>query len=90
MSALRSNQAVLVNVWNDMADAWSEEEACATDEAAPNTGVFARRLPRDSYTHERPLLAATLDLHAEDLADLGASGEEQSALSVHLRLTFRP
>jgi hypothetical protein len=90
MSALRSNQAVLINVWNDMADAWSEEEACASDEGAPNTGVFARRLPRDSYTHERPLLAATLDLHADDLRDRGASTEDESALSVYLRLTLRP
>jgi hypothetical protein len=89
MSALRKVQPVLVHVWNDMADAWSEEESFAGDDA-PNTGVFARRPPRDSYTHERPLIAATLDLHAEHLCDLSASLDDEDALAIHLRLTLRP
>lgn len=86
MSAARNTQhAVLVNVWNDMADAWSEEETCANDEGGPQTGVFMRA-PRDSYTHERPLLTVSLDLNADDLSDFGNVDE----LSVHLRLTVRP
>lgn len=84
MSALR-----LVNVWNDLADAWSEE-AQADADSAPNTGVFARRPLRDSYTHARPLLAAVFDFHAEDLTDISSSHEAEGTREIHLRPTLRP
>jgi hypothetical protein len=85
MSTRRQNQAELVCVWNDLVSAWSEEGAESEENASVETGVFARRPPRDSYTQERPLLSASWDVHADDLLDEGAAGND-----IHLLRTLRP
>jgi hypothetical protein len=47
----------------------------------------ANRPPRDSYTHERPLISARLDIYADDLIEISSSDE---SLHIHLRPTVRP
>jgi hypothetical protein len=87
MSKRRHNQAESVTVWNDLVSGWSEDES-ENDNSAPGTGVFARRLPRDSYTHETPLLSASWDLHAEDLIEVDLPEDDEQR--VHLLPTVRP
>ena len=87
MSARRHNQAELVCVWNDLVSAWSEDGA--DEESGPETGVFSRRPPRDSYTHERPLLSTSWDLHGEDLIEVSEWDGDEST-RIHLLPTVRP
>jgi hypothetical protein len=86
MSSHRRNQAHLLNVWNDFVDGWSDEASEGDDSQQSSTGV--RRALRDSYTHERPMIAASLDLHAEDLLELPLL--EDPCAPIHFRRTLRP
>jgi hypothetical protein len=86
MSARRQNQAELLNTWNEAVGDWSEEEI--GQDNGPETGVFARRVPKDSYTHEKPLLSASWVFHAADLLEVDAPDEDGKL--VHLLPTLRP
>lgn len=81
MSAQRRNRTDLVNVWNDLVGMWSAEVPSAQEDAS--------RPARDSYTYERPLLTAALDMHAADLIEFSSVDEEDGVL-IHLRPTVRP
>lgn len=85
MSAHRRNEVVLLHA------AWMEE-AFEDDGEASDTQVLARRAPRDSYTHDRPMLSASLDLpahYAMDLEDLNPLLDDESRL-FHSQPTVRP
>jgi hypothetical protein len=81
MSAQRRNRTDLLDVWNDLVGMWSAEVPSAQDEA--------NRPARDSYTYERPVLSATLDLHAADLIEFSSLDGDDGVL-IHLRPTVRP
>ncbi len=86
MSACRQNRAELVNVWNEAVGDWSEEEIGENN--GPETGVFVRRVPKDSYTQEKPLLSASWTFHAADLIEVDAPDEDGKL--VHILPTLRP
>jgi hypothetical protein len=46
------------------------------------------RVPKDSYTHEKPLLSASWVFHAADLIEVDAA-DDDGAL-VHILPTLRP
>lgn len=86
MSARRHNQAE-VCVWNELVGEWADEGT--NEECGPETGVFARRVPKDSYTHERPLLSASWTFLAADLIEIDSVDADEDGV-VHLLPTLRP
>jgi hypothetical protein len=50
----RHEESFLVNSWI--------EEALASEDAESDAKVVAKRATRDSYSYDRPLLSATLDV----------------------------
>ena len=87
MSARHHNEALcLVDAWFDGA-----VESHDGYDSINDTGVM-KRPQRDSYTHERPLLAASLELRPSIAADLLEPDAmlEDDALSIHARPTLRP
>jgi hypothetical protein len=88
MSARHHNEALcLVDAWFDGA----VENDDSRYDSINDTGVM-KRPQRDSYTQERPLLAASLELRpsiAADLLEPDALVADDS-LSIHVRPTLRP
>lgn len=77
MSAQRRNRIDLLNVWNEMVGT-SDAEAFGEGHSRP---------PRDSYTHERPMISARIDFYAADLIDFT---QDEDGVLIHLRPTLRP
>lgn len=87
MSA-RSHKQAEVCVWNELVGEWADEET--SEDGGPETGVFARRVPKDSYTHEKPLLSASWTFLAADLIEIDAVDADEDGKLVHLLPTLRP
>lgn len=77
MSAQRRNRTDLLNVWNEMVGMSGAEYAEGQS-----------RPPRDSYTHERPLISGRIDFYAADLIDFDQA--DGDGVFIHLRPTLRP
>jgi hypothetical protein len=82
MSAKRRDRTDLLNVWNDLVGMWTSESLDLCESAQDAT-----RPARDSYTHERPLISARLDVYADDLIEVNSLDD---STPIYLRPTLRP
>lgn len=75
-----------------LVDSWIEE-ALFSDDSVSNTGIIAKRVGRDSYTQDRPLLSLSLVPHTEhpsELKELSPILESESAELTEWLNAFEP
>ena len=78
MQSRRRNEASLIAAWLD--EEYEHSLSCIQPKS--------QRAPRDSYTHERPLLCIPFELPETLLADLDEAVDDERW--VHLQPTLRP
>jgi hypothetical protein len=75
-----------------LVDSWIEE-ALFSDDTVHNTGIIAKRVGRDSYSQERPLLSVCMAPSAEqpsELKELSPLLESESAEIAEWMSAFEP